>query len=109
MFACCAFAVFLLQQLLLPLTRLGELLSGKPKAFQNDTVTWSPGMAAMPPARRRVMRPVMALFLLFEVVAVGGSVAAATIAAHGVLGSREQQFLTAMHATICRAVGSPLS
>jgi hypothetical protein len=51
----------------------------------------------------------MAVFLLFEVVAVGGSVAAATIAAHGVLGSPEQQFLTAMHATICHAVGSPLS
>jgi hypothetical protein len=106
MLACCAFAVFLLQQLLIPFAFLRDRLFGKPAARPNASVLWSPGAVSAAPAMRRpALRPALAIVLVLEILAVGGSVAAASLAASGARPSAEKSFLTALHATICRAVG----
>jgi len=115
MFACCAFAVFLLQQLMMPFFLLRERLFGKAPPRVNGSVLWAPGsVAEAHPARltaggRPAFRPALALMLALETLAVGGSVAAATLATRAAHPSAEQQFLIALHATICHAVGRPLS
>lgn len=45
--ACCAFAVFLLSQLLLPLAKLREWLFGAPAAKADKAASWRPGMPGM--------------------------------------------------------------
>jgi hypothetical protein len=115
MFACCAFAVFLLQQLLAPLFLLRERLFGKAPPRVNGSVLWAPGAVAAPPpvrlraAGRPAFRPALVLVLALETLAVGGSVAAATLATRAAQPSAEQRFLIALHATICHAVGRPPS
>ncbi|MDB5482131.1 MAG: hypothetical protein JWO83_3184 [Caulobacteraceae bacterium] len=110
MLACCAFAVFLLNQLLVPFAFLRERLWGKGMPRANPAVAWSAGASTSAfPARRAALRPVVILIVLLETLAIGGSVTAATIAAHDARNSTERQFLHALHASICRAVGRPLS
>jgi hypothetical protein len=110
MLACCAFAVFLLNQLLLPLTFVRDRLWGKAATPPNDSVLWSPGVpAATAPARRFALRPALVAVLMIEALAVGGGVAAAAVVAHASAPSAEQKFLDALHASICHAVGRPLS
>ncbi len=115
MLACCAFAVFLLNQLLLPLTFVRERLWGRGRPGVNAAVTWRPGVPAATPVRAIGPRPALArrpaliLLLALETLAVGGSVAAGTIAAAHVRDPGEQQLLAALHNSICRAVGRPLS
>lgn len=112
MFACCAFAVFLVQQLLMPVALLRERLFGKAGPRVNASVLWAPGVAAAPaergPAVRPALRPTLALILAFETLAVAGAGAAATLATHAARPSAEQRFLIALHASICHAVGRPL-
>lgn len=45
--ACCAFAVLLLSQLLLPLAQLRERLFGAPAARADKAAAWRPGMVAV--------------------------------------------------------------
>src|SRR5258707_15574978 len=98
MLACCAFAVFLLNQLLLPFTFIRERVFGRGEARRNDAVAWTPGMAAATPDRRPGrLRPAMALIVAVEVLAIGGSVAAATLASRARTASSGQQLLDAMH------------
>lgn len=110
MLACCAFAVFLLNQLLVPVAFLRERLWGKGPARANSAVTWRPGASAAPsPARRLALRPAVVVVVLLETLAIGGSVAAATILSRDARTSTERQFLDALHASICRAVGRPVT
>jgi len=110
MLACCAFAVFLLNQLLLPLTFVRDRLWGKAASRPNDTVLWNPGTpAATAPTRRLALRPALVAVLMIETLAIGGGVAAATVVARASQPSPEQKFLDALHASICHAVGRPLS
>jgi hypothetical protein len=110
MLACCAFAVFLLHQLLVPLAWLREKLWGKGTPKANAAVAWSLGApATLTPARRRALRPVVIVVLMLETLAIGGSVAAATIVSRDAGNSTERQFLHALHVSICRAVGRPPS
>jgi integrase len=109
MLACCAFAVFLLQQLLAPLVVLRERLFGKAQKRANTAVLWAPGAAAAAgrATRPHGLRPTLALMLMLETVAVGGSVGAASLAAHSAKQTPEQQLLIALHTSICRALGRP--
>ena len=109
MLACCAFAVFLLQQLLMPIALLRERLFGKATPRRNASVKWSPGDVTVTRGRRLALRPAIVLVLALETLAVGGSVAAATLAARAANNTPEQQFLSALHASLCRAVGRPVS
>ena len=91
MLACCAFAVFLLNQLLLPLTFVRDRLWGKAASRPNDPVLWSPGAPAPAAAARRLaLRPALVAVLIIETLAIGGGVAAATLAARSSLGSPER-------------------
>lgn len=109
MLACCAFAVFLLSQLLAPFAWVRDRLWGAPRAGPNTAVTWSPGDAAAPARRpfrlRAGPRRAIVLILLLETVAVGGSVAAATLVARADAGSVERRLERALHDAVCRATG----
>jgi hypothetical protein len=110
MLACCAFAVFLLNQLLMPFAILRERLWGKAPPRENAAVLWRPAPAVPAPrARRLAWRPALIAILALETLAAAGSVAAATIAARRLAPVAESPFLIALHASICRAVGRPLS
>lgn len=110
MLACCAFAVFLLHQLLAPIVVLRERLFGKKARRANAAVMWAPGAATVAPQRRGpALRPTVALVLLLEILAVGGSAAAATLATQFAHRSVEQRLWTALHTSICHALGRPVS
>jgi len=110
MLACCAFAVFLLQQLLMPIAILRERLFGKKAPRANTAVLWTPESAvAAPPWARTALRPTVVLVIVLEIFAVGGSVAAATLTTQSGRQSAEQKLLTALHTSICHALGRPLS
>jgi hypothetical protein len=49
------------------------------------------------------------MILLVEALAVGGSVAAATLVSRAKPASVEQQLLTTLHASICHVLGKPAS
>ncbi|MCF8470818.1 MAG: hypothetical protein K9G30_08535 [Parvibaculum sp.] len=75
--ACCAFAVFLLSQLLLPFTRLRGLLFGAPAPTPDDAAGWTPGMAASPPSRPRTfikMKRALAVAACLELALMSGVV-----------------------------------
>jgi len=110
MLACCAFAVILLNQLLWPLAFIRERLFGKAALRPNAAVEWRPGdTLAAKPARRGGLRPALAAILLLETLAIGGSVAAATLAVRAGQGSAEQRLEQALHTAICRAIGRTAS
>jgi len=106
MLACCAFAVFLLHQLLWPVAFIRDRLFGKSPTRPNTSVMWSLGDTLAPrPARRRGLRPALAAIFLLEALAIGGSVAAATLAVRAGQGSAEHRLEQALHTAICRAIG----
>ena len=110
MLACCAFAVLLLNQLLVPVAFLRERLFGRSPSRPNASATWNPGeTASHPPARRFRPSPAFAMILLVEALAVGSSVAAATLVARATPASVEQQLLTTLHASICHVLGKTAS
>ncbi|MFD1189553.1 hypothetical protein [Phenylobacterium conjunctum] len=78
MFACCAFAVFLLHQLLLPLARLfGRDLGQDPS--RNAAVAWAPG------ADSRTRRASLPFIVSFQALAVAASVLVALALVSGPL------------------------
>ncbi len=78
MFACCAFAVFLLHQLLLPLAKLfGQDLGQDPT--RNTAVAWAPGRASRP------VRPGLQFLVSFQALAVAASVLVALALVSGPL------------------------
>lgn len=101
--ACCAFALYLLSQLLLPLRWVRDRLFGAPAAG-SAAVGWTPGAAlAVAAPRRRRLTPLLGLLLLAE---IGGVAAvAATVAAP----PAETDFLTVLHSSICSAAKRTLS
>lgn len=112
--ACCAFAVLLLSQLLLPLAKLREWLFGAPVATTDKAAAWRPGMAAAHEGPRRFQRFGKAIavtacleFALFTGLALGGmslpalsSTSEAAAPSSGVLADIE-----AIHTNICSKLG----
>lgn len=114
--ACCAFAVLLLSQLLLPLAKLREWLFGAPVATTDKAAAWRPGMAvaAAHESPRRFHRFGKALavtacleFALFTGLALGGmslpalsSTSEPAAPSSGVLADIE-----AIHTNICSKLG----
>jgi hypothetical protein len=102
--ACCAFAVFLLTQLLVPFRALGRLL-GWSRAWQPDTaVVWRPGAAMAPPrAPRRRLQLYGAMLAvntaLFLTLANTGLLAQAPRIAPE--GTRAAALEAILHARIC--------
>lgn len=102
--ACCAFAVYLLGQLLLPLAWLRDRVLGVPAPVVSPAVAWSPGVVA--PARPVRGWWVRALWLLIGAEALallaGAAAAAVPAAAPGL-----SLYHAAMPAALCRALGGP--
>lgn len=64
--ACCAFAVFLLAQLLAPFRHLAARLGLRADWQPDAAVAWNPGVAAAP-ARRLSWRQLMLAILAFDI------------------------------------------
>ena len=105
--ACCAFALYLLSQLLLPLRWVRDRLWGEPAATGSAAVGWSPAaaVAALPRPRRR-LAPLLGLVLLAE--AAGVAAAAAGVLTPAPVAA-QADFLTALHSSICSAAKRTLS
>ncbi|MEQ8266091.1 MAG: hypothetical protein RH982_02765 [Parvibaculum sp.] len=108
--ACCAFAVLLLGQLLLPFRRFRGWLFGAPAARPDAAAGWTPGASpppALPRARfalKRGFAVVAALELaLLSGVALGG-IALPASAGEGTTAALLAD-IDLIHTTICRAVG----
>jgi hypothetical protein len=103
-FVCCAFAVFLLHQLLLPLAVARRRLTGAatPLPTANDAVLWRPGDT---PGRGRQKSKAagLALLLSFELLAGGTALAAGLVAARS-LAARPAPFVAALYGPICGAL-----
>jgi len=108
--ACCAFAVYLLAQLLWPLRRLRDHLFGAPDIAVNAVVGWSPSMTAHSTPKRSRLRRGLALMVLFEALGLGAVMTAAVAvpAARAPVGA-EAQLMTALHSSICNAFGKSSS
>jgi hypothetical protein len=113
--ACCAFAVFLLSQLLLPFERVRALLFGEKAERDNPAAAWTfgiPSAAITPsfPSHRRRFAHALALAAGVELVFVAGAVAfvstAQTPAEQQQAGMSEKAFLDALHNSICRTFGA---
>lgn len=106
--ACCAFAVLLLGQLLLPFRQLRGWLFGAPAARPDTAAGWTPGASpslALPRTRfalKQSLAVAAALELaLLSGVALGG-MALPALGGHG--GSLMAEIDT-IHTTICRVAG----
>ena len=107
--ACCAFAVFLLSQLLLPLRWGRDRLFGAPLATANPSVIWSPTAIAAPAPRRPLnWRPVFIIVLLAETAGFGVAVHAAVTTPPPVARDARQLFAE-LHGSLCSAVKRTLS
>lgn len=95
--ACCAFALYLLTQLLLPLRWLRDRLFGAPKQTMSASVAWAPGMPVVPPARRSRTRPVLLAIIAAEVLGVAAYAAPATPV-------DEAALFTQFHQSLCASV-----
>ena len=95
--ACCAFALFLLTQLLSPLRRLRDRLFGVPPAVASPAVNWSPGAAAPVPARRSRLKPLLLAVIAAEVAGVAAYAAPATPV-------DEAALFTQFHESLCASV-----
>jgi hypothetical protein len=122
--ACCAFAVFLLMQLLIPFRRLYALVSGSApdgRATPNPAVAWSPyaspqevtgpdtapAMPALPPMNlKRSLAWVVALELGLAAAALAG-VAYFGPADAATPDARSEWALSSLHGTICGRDGIP--
>jgi hypothetical protein len=107
--ACCAFAVYLLAQLLWPLRRLRDHLFGAPGISANAVVGWSPSMTAFSTPKRSRLRRGVVLVVLLEAAGLGAVVTAAVAApaARPPVGT-EAQLMTALHSSICSDFGKSL-
>lgn len=102
--ACCAFAVFLLSQLLLPFRRVRAALFGEPAGRVNASVAWSPGaaLAGKPVGelKKRTIGRRMAALAIIEVLMMTGAVSAGVFAPEPV-----SDGWAAIHLPICRGLG----
>ncbi len=107
--ACCAFAVFLLSQLLLPLRWVRDRVFGAPIATANASVIWSPAAIAAPVQRRPLnWRPVFIVVLLAETAGFGVAVHAA-VTTQPPVARNAQQLFAELHGSLCSAVKRTLS
>jgi hypothetical protein len=96
--ACCAFALYLLTQLLQPLRWLRDRLFGAPAAIPSASVAWSPGAALVPAPVRRVRgKAVLLAIIAAELVGVGFAAAAPAAANNAAL-------FTEFHESLCSSV-----
>ena len=109
--ACCAFAVFLLSQLLLPLAKLREWLFGVPAAKADAAAAWRPGMAAESPRSFRFGHA-LAVTACLELALVSGlALGGMSLPALSVTGAAETASagifadIEIIHTTICGKLG----
>jgi hypothetical protein len=106
--ACCAFAVYLLSQLLLPLRWFRDQIRGDRPVAVNAATAWSPGGATLAfvrssPSRSADRRPLLAAIVGIEAAAL--LIAAAAMPVPTSAASGEQNLVAALHAPICSALG----
>jgi hypothetical protein len=104
--ACCAFALYLLGQLLFPLRWMRDRLFGPPVATASAAVGWAPTAAPIVSiAAPRRWRPALVLLITAE-FAGAGVVATAAVAAGPVQTTvaHDARLLAALHGSICSAV-----
>ena len=102
--ACCAFAVFLLGQLLLPFRRVSAALFGEPARRRNSSVLWSLAAPAVEvttsKATKRRWTRRLAVLALVEALMMTGAVSAGVFAPEPV-----SDGWAAIHLPICRGLG----
>ncbi len=100
--ACCAFALYLLTQLLLPLRWLRDRLFGVRAPVASATVAWSPGVVAARASRPR-WRPLVLAIMAAEVAGVSFALASPAAAV-----ADDAAILAQLHRSLCAAVtGEP--
>ena len=115
---CCAFAVFLLGQIIWPLDRLYIFLTGRPSAFSAPTpdraVSWrldSPALVAAPPLKRSFLRTSLIGILLAEGLIAASLIISADIGPFEKLSAPKTvqasffETFDALHAPLCRSLG----
>lgn len=100
--ACCAFALYLLSQLLLPFAALRERLGFAPHHQPSVAVAWSPGQPAAAPARR--LRRYAGPLILAQLA--GAGIATAAFAATPPEAA-DTAFEQALHTAICSIRNRP--
>lgn len=106
--ACCAFALFLLSQLLLPLVSLRDRIFGAPEPKPDAAVLWTPGAAAAPQGRSSSRRigQTLAVAASFELALMTGfGIGAIGLVFGGPDAAALLADIEAIHTTICRALG----
>lgn len=102
--ACCAFAVFLLSQLLLPLRYLRVFFFGEPEARANAAAAWTPASLAPVKARRRVsLTGSLAVAVCIDLLLMTAAVSAGAFSA-GKL-PQELILIQGLHKSICHGLG----
>lgn len=102
--ACCAFAVFLLSQLLMPVRWLMERLGIEEAARVNVSVRWSPA-AAPETGVANTMHPLVkgvALAAALELLFAGGAIAAGSAIVNRFVSVEPSGFAARIHQTICQ-------
>lgn len=80
MFACCAFAVFLLNQMLLPFVSILRRVTGRMPETLSASALWQPGTPPQATARQGRWRPALGVVLAAEIFMLGGAIAVAALA-----------------------------
>jgi hypothetical protein len=103
--ACCAFAVYLLSQLLWPLRWLRERLFGTSISPVSQAVAWSPNATN---AQQRLSgwrwKPALMVLLIAEIAGLGVAASAASQTAAR-SGQPSVELLEALHKSLCSAIG----
>lgn len=100
MLACCAFAVFLLNQLLMPFAALARHIRGERELPPSPSVLWAPGDALpAPPPRRLRWRWLLA----FEAAALAGAGGIALAATQDMQVHDESIHVFPLSAALCSA------
>lgn len=103
--ACCAFAIFLLSQLLAPFRALARRLGLAREWRPDDAVEWRPGVP-MPAAQPRKWRRIVAAFIAFDLAALGlVGVATAATSDAAQTARATSAFEQAIHKSICGSLG----
>jgi hypothetical protein len=102
--ACCAFAVFLLTQLLVPFRWVHARIFGEPRSRPNAAVAWSPeaakgGQERKAGGRSKAFGRGVAIAASLELLLMTGAVFVASDAV------REPPFIEALHTSICHGLG----
>jgi hypothetical protein len=112
--ACCAFAIFLLSQLLLPLQCVRDFLFGQEAERDNPAVAWTFGASTVAIAttnatRGRGTARAVAIALTAELLLVAGAFAVVTddeaSPQTNATGMSDKTYLDALHRSICRSIG----